>query len=97
MRFTLPAIADENRLLALLHQLGGPPVDFAPKANVLTYGLQSRPQLNAQKGVIAGLDTKTGRYQVKLGEETLALKRQNLIKPIRVTLRPPQNVPRAAP
>mmetsp|Transcript_41505 Transcript_41505/g.91206 ORF Transcript_41505/g.91206 Transcript_41505/m.91206 type:complete len:200 (+) Transcript_41505:8-607(+) len=89
--------ADENRLLALLHQLGGPPVDFAPKANVLTYGLQSRPQLNAQKGVIAGLDTKTGRYQVKLGEETLALKRQNLIKPIRVTLRPPQNVPRAAP
>ena len=87
--------ADVNKLRALLVQHGGPPTSLASGAEVILFGLVSKPECNGRRGVVRSLDTSKGRYAVELraaagaAAETLALKRDNLVQALKVRLSEP--------
>jgi len=84
--------ADENRLRALLAEHGGPPTAISSGGVVVLFGLKARPDCNGRRGTVRSFDVAKGRYAVALEatadaeEETLALKRDNLVLTCKVAL-----------
>ena len=71
MHLKLTAMSNDNE----------PDGAFAAGDTVALRGLQSRPELNGQVGVIESVDEARGRWHVRLAAETVAVKKTNVARP----------------
>ena len=85
--------ADEAKLRMLLKAHGGPPVSLSPSSPVAAFGLQSRPELNGQRGTVSGYDPTKERYQFVQPDGVVGLKRGNLVQLLKVQLKPTPSQP----